>query len=163
LKVEEKDKAANEKLAGMVDITAKPPLFRKATASGTIRLKESTIKVISAGQVKKGDVLTTARLAAILAVKDTPRLIPLCHPIPITGLDVNFDLEGARVRATVTVTSVGKTGVEMEALTGVAVALLNVWDMVKYLEKDETGNYPETEIEEIRVLQKRKVRKRIEP
>jgi cyclic pyranopterin phosphate synthase len=156
LKVEEKDKAANEKLAGMVDITAKPPLFRKATASGTIRLKESTIKVISAGQVKKGDVLTTARLAAILAVKDTPRLIPLCHPIPITGLDVNFDLEGARVRATVTVTSVGKTGVEMEALTGVAVALLNVWDMVKYLEKDETGNYPETEIEEIRVLQKKK-------
>jgi cyclic pyranopterin phosphate synthase len=152
-----------EKMAGMVDITSKPPLFRKATASGTIRLKESTIKVISAGQVKKGDVLTTARLAAILAVKDTPRLIPLCHPIPITGLDVNFDLEGARVRATVTVTSVGKTGVEMEALTGVAVALLNVWDMVKYLEKDETGNYPETEIEEIRVLQKRKVRKRIEP
>ncbi len=113
-------------------------------------------EAITAGQVKKGDVLTTARLAAILAVKDTPRLIPLCHPIPITGLDVNFDLEGERVRATVTVTSVGKTGVEMEALTGVAVALLNVWDMVKYLEKDETGNYPETEIEEIRVLQKRK-------
>ena len=145
-----------EKLAGMVDITAKPPLFRKATASGTIRLKESTIKAIRAGQVKKGDVLGTARLAAILAVKDTPRLIPLCHPIPITGLEVNFELEGERVRATVTVTSVGKTGVEMEALTGVAVALLNIWDMVKYLEKDETGNYPETEIEEIRVLQKKK-------
>lgn len=145
-----------DKLAGMVDITAKPPLFRTATASGAIRLRESTIRAIVAGQVKKGDVLTTARLAAILAVKDTPRLIPLCHPIPITGLDVNFDLEGGRVRATVTVTSVGRTGVEMEALTGVAVALLNVWDMVKYLEKDETGNYPETEIEEIRVLQKRK-------
>ena len=145
-----------EKLAGMVDITAKPPLFRKATASGTIRLKESTIKAIRAGQVKKGDVLGTARLAAILAVKDTPRLIPLCHPIPITGLEVNFELESERVRATVTVTSVGRTGVEMEALTGAAVALLNVWDMVKYLEKDETGNYPETEIEEIRVLQKRK-------
>ncbi|HEX7445388.1 MAG TPA: cyclic pyranopterin monophosphate synthase MoaC [Methanothrix sp.] len=145
-----------EKLAGMVDITAKPPLFRRATASGTIRLRESTIKAITAGQVKKGDVLTTARLAAILAVKDTPRLIPLCHPIPITGLDVNFDLEEKRVRATVTVTSVGKTGVEMEALTGVALALLNVWDMVKYLEKDETGNYPETKIEEIRVLQKKK-------
>ena len=106
--------------------------------------------------MKKGDVLTTARLAAILAVKDTPRLIPLCHPIPITGLDVNFDLEGERVRATVTVTSVGKTGVEMEALTGVAVALLNVWDMVKYLEKDETGNYPETAIENIRVTEKKK-------
>lgn len=146
----------DEKLAGMVDITAKPPLFRKATASGTIRLRESTIEAIIAGQVKKGDVLGTARLAAILAVKDTPRLIPLCHPIPITGLDVFFDLEVERVRATVTVTSVGRTGVEMEALTGVSAALLNVWDMVKYLEKDETGNYPETEIEEIRVLQKRK-------
>jgi cyclic pyranopterin phosphate synthase len=145
-----------EKLAGMVDITEKPPLFRRATAQGTIRLRESTIKAIIAGNVKKGDVLTTARLAAILAVKDTPRLIPLCHPIPITGLDVFFDLEEVRVRATVTVTSVGKTGVEMEALTGVSIALLNVWDMVKYLEKDETGNYPETEIEKIRVLQKMK-------
>ena len=145
-----------EKLAGMVDITEKPPLFRRATATGSIRLREATIEAIKSGQVKKGDVLTTARLAAILAVKDTPRLIPLCHPIPITGLDVFFDLEEERVRATVTVTSVGKTGVEMEALTGVSAALLNVWDMVKYLEKDETGNYPETEIEEIRVLQKRK-------
>ena len=145
-----------EKLAGMVDITEKPPLFRRATATGSIRLREATIEAIKSGQVKKGDVLTTARLAAILAVKDTPRLIPLCHPIPITGLDVFFDLEEERVRATVTVTSVGKTGVEMEALTGVSAALLNVWDMVKYLEKDETGNYPETEIEKIRVLQKRK-------
>jgi cyclic pyranopterin phosphate synthase len=95
-----------EKLAGMVDITEKPPLFRRATAQGTIRLRESTIKAIIAGNVKKGDVLTTARLAAILAVKDTPRLIPLCHPIPITGLDVFFDLEEVRVRATVTVTPV---------------------------------------------------------
>jgi cyclic pyranopterin phosphate synthase len=140
----------------MVDITEKPPLFRRATASGTIRLRESTIKAIIAGNVKKGDVLTTARLAAILAVKDTPRLIPLCHQIPITGLDVNFEIEERRIRATVTVTSVGKTGVEMEALTGVAAALLNVWDIVKYLEKDETGNYPETEMGNIRVLEKNK-------
>ena len=95
-------------------------------------------------------------LAAVLAVKDTPRLIPLCHPISITGLDVNFEVEPERIRAIVTVTSFGKTGVEMEALTGVSVALLNVWDMVKYLEKDETGNYPETEIDEIKVLEKRK-------
>jgi cyclic pyranopterin monophosphate synthase len=145
-----------EKLAGMVDITDKPPVFRKATATGSIRLQGATIEAIRKGQVKKGDVFTTARLAAILAVKDTPRLIPLCHPIPITGLEVNFDLEERQVRATVTVTSVGKTGVEMEALTGVAAALLNVWDMVKYLEKDETGNYPETEMETIRVIEKRK-------
>jgi cyclic pyranopterin phosphate synthase len=140
----------------MVDITKKPPVFRKASAAGSIRLRESTIEAIKSGQVKKGDVFTTARLAAILAVKDTPRLIPLCHPIPITGLEVNFEIDGRRVRAVVTVTSVGKTGVEMEALTGVAAALLNVWDMVKYLEKDVTGNYPETEIENIMVLEKNK-------
>ena len=145
-----------EKLVGMVDITEKPPMHRTATTSGSIRLKESTIEAIKSGQVKKGDVLTTARLAAILAVKDTPRLILLCHPIPITALEVNFELEQERVKATVTVTSVGKTGVEMEALTGVSAALLNVWDMVKYLEKDESGNYPETEIEEIKVLEKKK-------
>ena len=145
-----------EKLAGMVDITEKPPVFRKATAAGSILLQEATIEAIKSGLVKKGDVLTTARLAVILAVKDTPRLIPLCHPIPITGLEVNFEIGERRVRATVTVTSVGKTGVEMEALTGVAAALLNVWDMVKYLEKDETGNYPETEIEGIAVCEKKK-------
>lgn len=148
--------AEDEILAGMVDITYKPPVFRKATATGSIRLQKATIEAIKSGQVKKGDVLTTARLAAILAIKDTPRLIPLCHPIPITGLEVAFDLEERRVKTTVTVTSEGKTGVEMEALTGVAAALLNVWDMVKYLEKDETGNYPETEMETIRVMEKRK-------
>jgi len=148
--------AEDEKLAGMVDITEKPAVFRKATATGSIRLQEVSIEAIKRGQVKKGDVLTTARLAAILAVKDTPRLIPLCHSIPITGLDVNFEIEERRVRATVTVTSEGKTGVEMEALTGVAVALLNVWDMVKYLEKDETGNYPQTEILGIAVCEKKK-------
>jgi cyclic pyranopterin phosphate synthase len=141
-----------KKMAGMVDITEKPPVFRMAAATGSIRLREDTIKAIKSGNVKKGDVLTTAKLAAILAVKETPRLIPMCHPITITGLDVNFELEEAHVRATVTVKSLGKTGVEMEALTGVCVALLNVWDMVKYLEKDETGNYPETEIEGLRVM-----------
>jgi cyclic pyranopterin phosphate synthase len=151
-----RDLPGEEKLSGMVDITEKPPVYRKATATGSIHLKGKTIEAIKSGQVKKGDVLTIARLAAILAVKDTPRLIPLCHPIPITGLDVNFVIEAKSVRATVTVTSVGKTGVEMEALTGVAAALLNVWDMVKYLEKDETGNYPETVIESIMVIEKRK-------
>jgi cyclic pyranopterin monophosphate synthase len=150
------DLPEEEKLAGMVDITEKPPVFRKATAAGSIRLQEATIEAIRSGRVKKGDVFTTARLAAILAVKDTPRLIPLCHPIPITGLEVNFEIEGRRVRATVTVSSLGKTGVEMEALTGVAAALLNVWDMVKYQEKDETGNYPETEISGIMVCEKKK-------
>jgi cyclic pyranopterin phosphate synthase len=140
----------------MVEITEKPPLGRRAVATGTIRLKESTVEAIKNGKVKKGDVLTVARVAAIQAVKETPRQIPMCHPIPITGVEVAFELLSDRVRATVAVTSVGKTGVEMEALAGVSAALLNVWDMVKYLEKDETGNYPSTRIEEIRVVEKRK-------
>jgi cyclic pyranopterin monophosphate synthase len=149
--------AENEKLAGMVDVTNKPPVFRTATASGSIRLKRSSIEALKEGRIKKGDVLTTARLAAILAVKDTPRIIPMCHNIPITGVEVEFDLqEQDRIGVAVTVTSVGMTGVEMEALTGVTVALLNVWDMVKYMEKDETGNYPETEMGDFRVLQKKK-------
>jgi cyclic pyranopterin phosphate synthase len=148
--------AEEEKLAGMVDITEKPPVIRTATARGSIKLREATLEAVRSDSVKKGDVLTVARLAAILAVKDTPRLIPLCHPIPITGLDVDFVLGEEQMSVTVTVTSLGKTGVEMEALTGVSAALLNVWDMVKYLEKDETGNYPETLIEEIKVLEKRK-------
>jgi cyclic pyranopterin monophosphate synthase len=149
--------AENEKLAGMVDVTNKPPVFRTATASGAIRLKRSSIEAVKEGRIKKGDVLTTARLAAILAVKDTPRIIPMCHNIPITGVEVEFDLKVPdEIRVEVAVTSVGMTGVEMEALTGVTVALLNVWDMVKYLEKDETGNYPETEMGDIRVLTKKK-------
>jgi len=155
--------AENEKLAGMVDVTNKAPAFRTATASGAIRLKRSTIEAIKEGRIKKGDVLTTARLAAILAVKDTPRIIPMCHNIPVTGLEVKFELEEERVGVAVTVTSVGMTGVEMEALTGVAVALLNVWDMVKYLEKDETGNYPDTVIDDILVLEKRKALAKMHP
>jgi cyclic pyranopterin phosphate synthase len=155
--------AENEKLEGIVNITEKPPVLRTATAAGSIRLKKSTIVAINAGQIKKGDVLTTARLAAILAVKDTPRIIPMCHAIPVMGLEVKFELEEERVRVAVTVTSVGMTGVEMEALTGVAVALLNVWDMVKYLEKDETGNYPDTAIDDIMVLEKQKALAKIHP
>ena len=150
------DSMDGEKISGMVDITDKQPVFRRATASGSIRLREDTILAIKSGRVKKGDVLATARLAAILAVKDTPRIIPFCHPIPITGLEVDFEFQAGRVLATVCVMSMGRTGVEMEALTGVAAALLNVWDMVKYLEKDETGNYPETRIDGIRVCEKLK-------
>jgi cyclic pyranopterin monophosphate synthase len=143
-------------MSGMIDVTDKPPALRAATATGLIKLNGSTIEAIRSGKTKKGDVLTTARIAAIMAVKDTPRIIPMCHQIPLTGVDVSFDLNPETVRVTVNVVSVGKTGVEMEALTGVSVALLNIWDLIKYLEKDETGNYPSTEIREIRVLEKRK-------
>ncbi len=147
---------SDDRISGIVDITDKPPVKRVATAIGLIRLKDSTIEAIRSGQITKGDALTTARIAAIMAVKGTPQIIPLCHPIPVTGIDVEFNIKIGIIEASVTVTSVGKTGVEMEALTGVASALLNIWDMVKYLEKDETGNYPETEISGILVLEKRK-------
>ncbi|WP_366070278.1 cyclic pyranopterin monophosphate synthase MoaC [Methanothrix sp.] len=143
---------------GMVDITEKPPVRRTATASGLIRLRRSTIEAIASGMVSKGDVITTARIAAINAVKETPRLIPMCHNIPITGVDTEIALEDSAVRVRVRVTSVGRTGVEMEALTGASVALLTIWDMVKSLEKDEQGRYPDTSIEYIRVDEKLKDR-----
>jgi cyclic pyranopterin monophosphate synthase len=144
------------KVFGMIDITGKPTVHRTAIATGSIRLKESTVEAIRSGQTKKGDVISTARVAALLAIKDTPRLIPYCHQIPITAADVIFEIQPNSVKATVSVTSIGMTGVEMEALAGVSAALLNVWDMVKYLEKDETGNYPSTEIDGIRVKEKAK-------
>ena len=125
-----------------------------ARANGFIRLKPGTLQKIKAGEVPKGDVLAVAQTAAILAVKRTPELVPLTHPIPITGTDVEFKLEKEGVRVSVEVKSTGQTGVEMEALVGVASALLTVWDMVKGLEKDEAGQYPTTLIEDIRVLKK---------
>lgn len=142
--------------SGMVDVTRKPEVHRIAIASGEIRLRPETVTAIADRLVKKGDVLTAARLAALLAVKDTPRIIPMCHSIPITAIDVDFSLEKDIVRARVRVSSIGKTGVEMEALSGVSVALLTIWDMVKSMEKDETGNYPWTSIQAIQVVEKRK-------
>lgn len=127
---------------------------RMAVASGFIRLKAGTLRKIRAGEVPKGDVLSVAQTAAILAVKKTPDLLPLTHPIPITGTDVNLKIEKSGVRVSVEVKSTGQTGVEMEALAGVASALLTIWDMVKGLEKDESGQYPSTLIEDIRVMRK---------
>ncbi|MEW6222646.1 MAG: cyclic pyranopterin monophosphate synthase MoaC [Candidatus Hadarchaeota archaeon] len=138
----------------MVDISSKPDVARSAVASGFIRLKPETLKKIKGGELPKGDVLAVAKTAAIVAVKKTPELIPLTHPIPITGVGVELKLEEGGVRATVEVKSTGKTGVEMEALAGVSAALLTVWDMTKGLEKDESGQYPTTAIDEIKVLKK---------
>lgn len=125
-----------------------------ARASGFIRLKSETLEKIRVGKVPKGDVLAVAKTAAILAVKRTPELIPLTHPISITGTEVDLKLETEGVRVDVEVKSTGQTGVEMEALTGVTSALLTIWDMVKGLEKDEAGQYPTTRIENINVLKK---------
>jgi cyclic pyranopterin phosphate synthase len=140
----------------MVDVGAKAEVRREAVAAGRIRLRKETLEAIRTGEVVKGNVLATAHVAATLAVKDTPRLIPMCHAIPVTSVEVSFDQQEDAIEVTVTVRSVGRTGVEMEALTGVAVALLTIWDMVKSAEKDGHGQYPVTRIEDIRVLEKRK-------
>jgi len=138
----------------MVDIGNKNIVTRKAIASGEIILGSDTIEMIRTGSVEKGNVLSTARIAAILAVKRTPEMIPMCHQIPITSVDVDFDIGDEHVSTVVEVRSMGRTGVEMEALTGVSTALLTIWDMVKSAEKDETGNYPHTCIRNIKVVEK---------
>ncbi len=142
--------------ARMVDISDKPDVSRRAVAAGEIRLQPATLEAIKNRKIEKGEVLETARIAAVMAVKRTSLVIPMCHNIPITSMDVRFEFSDDTIRTTVEVGSTGKTGVEMEALHGVSIALLTIWDMVKSAEKDETGNYPFTEIKNIRVLEKSK-------
>ncbi|MFV2041017.1 MAG: cyclic pyranopterin monophosphate synthase MoaC [Candidatus Hydrothermarchaeales archaeon] len=144
----------SDKGVKMVEVSAKPNQVRRARASGKIKLSPNTIRLVSEGRVEKGAVLTCAQVAAIMAVKNTSQLIPMCHPLSITGVDVDFDVGEDEIEATVEVRMVGKTGVEMEAITGVSVALLTIWDMVKAAEKDEHGQYPATEITNIKVLEK---------
>ncbi len=138
----------------MVDITAKDVVYREATASGRILLREDTVRRIREGLVEKGDVESVASVAAILAVKNTPSILPLCHPIPVTHVKVDFSYGSDYVEVRVTVKAKAETGVEMEALTGVSVALLTIWDMVKKYEKDEGGQYPYTRITDVRVESK---------
>ncbi|RLE80901.1 MAG: cyclic pyranopterin monophosphate synthase MoaC [Thermoprotei archaeon] len=140
----------------MVDITSKEKCYREALAYGRILLRKETIKLILERKVEKGDVLTTAQVAAILAVKRTPEIIPLCHPIPLTGVDVEFKLEEEYIEAFVRVRTLAETGVEMEALIGVTTALLTIWDMVKKYEKDSKGQYPRIKITDVKVIQKTK-------
>jgi cyclic pyranopterin phosphate synthase len=140
----------------MIDISSKDPVSREASATGTIRLKESTIKRIKSNSVEKGDVLAVARVAAVQAVKRTPDTIPLCHQIPIEHVSVDFEIAVSLLRVAVKVKAIAKTGVEMEALSGVSAALLTVWDMTKKYEKDEAGQYPSTTIGGIRIMEKRK-------
>ena len=145
--------------ARMVDISNKEEVSRRAKASGEIQLKPETIEAIKNKKNIKGSVLETARIASIMAIKNTSSVIPMCHQIPITGIDVQFDLDQDNVKVTVDVRTIGKTGVEMEALHGVSIALLTIWDMVKSAEKDDTGNYPFTAIKNIIVIEKIKERK----
>ena len=142
--------------AQQVDITGKPIAIRRAIASGFIELKPDTIAAIKKGTVEKGNVLNTARIAAIMASKRTSDIIPLCHQLSLTAVNVDFSFDVHAIKSVVEIKSVGRTGVEMEAITGVTVALLTIWDMVKSAEKDETGNYPTTRIYDIKVLKKEK-------
>jgi cyclic pyranopterin phosphate synthase len=123
--------------AHMVDVGAKDETHRVAVAAGTIRMKPATLELVKTGTAKKGDVLGIARIAGIMAAKKTSDLIPLCHPLALTRVAVEFDslLDVSSVRCVATVETVGPTGVEMEALTAVQVALLTVYDMCKAVDK----------------------------
>ena len=139
---------------GMVDVTGKPRVFREAVAEGRIRLREETLHLIKEGRVRKGDVFTIARIAGVMACKKTSEIIPLCHPIPITYVNIDFEVEELDIVARAYVKTRAETGVEMEALTAVMASLLTVWDMVKEYEKDREGQYPETAIHGVKVLRK---------
>ena len=144
----------NKKIEGIVEIGSKPIVERRATATGLLHLNRISAEAIQSKSVKKGDVLEASTIAAIQAVKDTPRIVPHCHPIPLEGCIVDWSWEGDSLRCTVHVSAHYKTGIEMEALTGVSAGLLCVLDMVKSLEKNEQGQYPDTSISEIRVVEK---------
>lgn len=146
---------------GMVDVTEKPVVMREAEAAGRISLSQRTIQEIKARKIKKGDPLQVAEVAAMNAAKQTHLLIPHCHQIPLDTVAVDFQFTGDGIEATCRVKAQARTGVEMEALVGVSMALNTLWDMVKYLEKDDQGQYPATGITDIRVLKKVKGNKNL--
>lgn len=135
--------------ARMVDVTEKAPTFRRAAAAGEIQVSKETLDAIREGKLKKGDVLAVAQVAGIQAAKHCWELIPMCHPVPLTGVDIRFSLaeEPCRVEILAEVSCTGPTGVEMEALTAVSAVALTIYDMCKALQKD-------MRIEHIRLLAK---------
>ncbi len=135
--------------ARMVDVGAKSETHRTATAAGFIRMLPATLEIVASGTAKKGDVLGVARIAAIQAAKKTSELVPLCHPVPLTSVNVEFmlDRKASRIECRATVECTARTGVEMEALTAVQVGLLTVYDMCKAVDRGMT-------MEEIRLLEK---------
>lgn len=139
----------------MVDVTAKPEVYREATARGTLKLKSETIELINKGKVEKGDPFYAAKIAGVLAAKNTSSLIPLCHPLPLTDVKVDVKMvDNSSVQVEATVKTKAQTGVEMEALVATSMALLTIWDMTKQYEKDAQGQYPRTFIQNIRVVRK---------
>jgi cyclic pyranopterin monophosphate synthase len=135
--------------ARMVDVGAKPETHRTATASGFIRMLPATLEIVASGTAKKGDVLGIARIAGIQAAKKTSELIPLCHPVPLSSVNVEFSLDrpGSRIECRATVECTARTGVEMEALTAVQVALLTIYDMCKAVDRGMT-------MESVRLVEK---------
>jgi len=134
--------------ARMVDIGAKAATARQAIASGRVRMSPQALAAIRAGDAPKGDVLAAARIAGIMAAKRTADLIPLCHPLALDAVTLDFAFEEGALRATATASLTGRTGVEMEALTAASVALLTIYDMAKALDKGMV-------IEDLRLLAKR--------
>lgn len=135
--------------ARMVNVSGKPVQLREAVAQGEVRLQQSTIELIQSDKMAKGNVLATARIAGIQAAKRTGELIPLCHPLPITHCEVNFEVDPGRILITASAKIAAQTGVEMEALTAVAVAALTIYDMCKAVDK-------QMRISEIKVISKTK-------
>jgi cyclic pyranopterin phosphate synthase len=141
----------------MIDVSKKIYVFREATATGKIILKTKTVSLIKNRKIAKGDPIYAAKIAAILAAKKTSDIIPLCHPLPLTNVVVEVTIpEKNSIRVTSTVKTKAQTGVEMEALTATSIGLLTIWDMVKQYEKDSSGQYPATKIDEITVVKKYK-------
>ena len=145
---------SEKSIEGIIDIGQKPVVERRATARGRVVFQRETKDAIVAGDIKKGNVLEASTIAAIQAVKDTPRIVPHCHPIPLEGTTVDWSWEGSSLWCYVTVSAHYKTGIEMEALTGVAAGLLCAFDMVKSLEKDDDGQYPVARITDLEVVEK---------
>jgi cyclic pyranopterin phosphate synthase len=140
----------------MVDVTDKPVVHRSAKAAGRIHFLPTTIKEIKSGRIRKGDPLLVAEVAGMNAAKQTHLLIPHCHQLPLDTVGVTFEISEDSIEALCLVKAQARTGVEMEALVGVTIALNTLWDMVKYLEKNVEGQYPATRISDIRVIEKRK-------
>ncbi len=128
--------------AKMVDVSEKSDTVREATATGSISMKRETIERIKEGSISKGDVLAVAQVGGIMGSKSTPQIIPMCHPIMISGCDISFkiDDENSKIHITATTKTVGKTGIEMEALTAVSVAALTIYDMCKAIDKEMVIN-----------------------
>jgi len=138
----------------MVDISSKKTITREAFAVGQIKLKPSTITRLKTHRIEKGDPIAAAELAAIMAAKNTPRILPLCHTIPITTVRTEHKIDNDTVSVEAYVKGEARTGVEMEALTAASAYLLTIWDMTKQYEKDQLGQYPSTAITSLRVTKK---------